>query len=290
MACRGTFFLPNDDMDWFPVRESEVQKTWRWFILRVGGNAVTRFEDATDCNRGDGSLEHPFDCVTGKVELGALHSLPVCRNHCLAPFSNWEYLYHYFRNSASMYAGLARVAGVIGLELAVTEARGGVVKSPRGAARPSPLFLATTAAPPITYVPPTIHIFGPKASLFHGPDGVKGGIHDGQCSPVESLDMVRSAEPDWDSDPPSSLTERYLNDHPSGGGARPCLARHATIPRAAFAALRISAGSRMTAIIDMRPPRMGQARTSTSYTFASRRRSRSSQRYAPKQQGSFLGA
>jgi hypothetical protein len=48
------------------------------------------------------------------------------------------------------------------------------------------------------------------------------------------------------------------------GGPRPCLARHVTI-------FRISTGSRMRAITDMRPPQSGQAHMSTSYTLASRR-------------------
>jgi hypothetical protein len=45
---------------------------------------------------------------------------------------------------------------------------------------------------------------------------------------------------------------------------RPCLARHAMI-------LRISAGSRMTAITSILLPHLGQTKTSSSYTLASNR-------------------
>jgi hypothetical protein len=46
-----------------------------------------------------------------------------------------------------------------------------------------------------------IRIIGPKASPFHGPDNVKDGIRNQRGSPVESLDVQRSTEPDTDSDP-----------------------------------------------------------------------------------------
>ncbi len=50
-----------------------------------------------------------------------------------------------------------------------------------------------------------IHMGDPTASLFHGPDVHNNGIRNQRGSPVESLDVQRSAEPDTDSDPPSSL-------------------------------------------------------------------------------------
>ena len=53
-------------------------------------------------------------------------------------------------------------------------------------------------------------------------------------------------------------------DHLTVGGPRPCLARHAMI-------LRISAGSRMTAITSILLPHLGQAMMSNSYTLASSR-------------------
>jgi hypothetical protein len=63
------------------------------------------------------------------------------------------------------------------------------------------------AALPIPAIPGTPPLTVPvRKQAYIGPEGVKRGIHDGQRSPVESLDMVGSAEPDWDSDTPLRLT------------------------------------------------------------------------------------
>ena len=144
------------------------------------------------------------------------------------------------------------------------------------------LFAQAFPSPALSRAP-TIHIICPGTNIFHGLDVVKDELHSGRNSPVESLGMLRSREPDTDSrymvEPNTSgcgISSRY-------GGPRPCFLIPTTIPWAAYAALRISTGSRMTAIIAIRPPQAGQAHASTSYTLRSgvpRRRSRSPQRYS----------
>ena len=107
------------------------------------------------------------------------------------------------------------------------------------------LFAQAFPSPALSRAP-TIHIICPGTNIFHGLDVVKDELHSGRNSPVESLGMLRSREPDTDSrymvEPNTSgcgISSRY-------GGPRPCFLIRTMIPRAAYAALRISAGSRMT--------------------------------------------